>query len=238
VGVKGKRLVSGEDELPEGFEHWLVKFSAKGDGADAGAVEFAYGRMAVAAGLTMPTTRLFETKEGGRFFGVRRFDREKGRRLHVHTFGNLIQSNFRIPSCDYVQLMQVTSLLTRNHQDVLRAFRQMVFNVVAHNRDDHVKNFAFVLEDERGEWRLSPAYDLCWAAGPGGEHTMTVAGEGRAPGVADFQRVAEGAGISKKEVGAIVEEVREAMGKWRRFAEKAGVRRKRVREIEATFPEV
>jgi len=113
------------------------------------------------------------------------FDREGNRRYHVHTFGNLIQSNFRIPSADYADLLKVTSLLTRNHQDVLRSFRRMVFNVLAHNRDDHVKNFAFILDDTTGEWALSPAYDLLYTPGPGGEHTMSLAGEGKGQHPAD-----------------------------------------------------
>ena len=76
--------------------------------------------------------------------------------------------------------MKVTSALTRNHEDTLRVFRRMVFNVAAHNRDDHAKNFAFTMS-EAGEWALSPAYDIGFAPGPGGEHTMTILGEGRAP---------------------------------------------------------
>ena len=76
--------------------------------------------MAVAAGIDMPPTRLFQTPQGERFFGVRRFDRDGNRRFHVHTFGNLIQSNFRIPSADYSDFLKATSLLTRNHKDVLR----------------------------------------------------------------------------------------------------------------------
>ncbi len=116
----------------------------------------------------MPPTRLFETAEGDRFFGVKRFDRDRNQRFHVHTFGNLIEANFRIPSSDYGDLLKATTILTNNHQQVLRVFRHMVFNVLAHNRDDHVKNFAFILDDRSGEWSLTPAYDLTFTTGPGG----------------------------------------------------------------------
>lgn len=138
------------------------------DAIDDGRIEFAYSNMARAAGLEMPETRLFTTSEGDAFFGVARFDRKQNRRFHVHTFGNLIHSNFRIPQCDYEQLLKTTRILTKNQTDVAAAFRLMVFNILAHNRDDHVKNFAFMLNDHN-EWRLTPAYDLTFAHGPGGE---------------------------------------------------------------------
>lgn len=234
VGVKGNQLISGADDLPKGFAHWIVKFPAKKDMADAGPVEYAYGLMAAAAGIDMPPTRLFETADGGRFFGVKRFDRDGGRRLHVHTFGNLIQSNFRIPSADYADLLKAASLLTRDHTDVLRVLRQMAFNVFAHNRDDHVKNFAFVMDGARGDWRLSPAYDLTYAAGPGGEHSMTLAGEGRNPGRLHILRLAEQAGVAKREAAAIIDEVRGAVARWADFAAQAGVSKAGLREVALT----
>jgi serine/threonine-protein kinase HipA len=216
-------ICSGEDDLPEGFEHWIVKFAAKTDAADAGPVEYAYAHMAEAAGVDMPPTRIFETSAGDRFFGIKRFDRDGNRRFHVHTFGNLIQANFRIPSTDYGDLLKATSILTRNHRDVLRAFRRMVFNVLAHNRDDHVKNFAFILDDTTGEWALTPAYDLVYAAGPGGEHTMTLAGEGRDPGRTHILRLAGQAGVSVSEAESIIGKVQAAVACCTDFADQAGV---------------
>lgn len=236
VGVHGDRLLSGEDDLPEAFEHWIVKFAARKDMPDAGPIEYAYALMAAAAGIDMPPTRLFETSEGGRFFGVKRFDRDRNRRFHIHTFGNLIQADFRIPSADYADLLKAASVLTRDHRDVLRAFRRMVFNVSAHNRDDHVKNFAFIMDASSGDWRLSPAYDLSYAAGPGGEHAMTVLGEGRNPGRAHILHLAEQAGVAQPQAAAIVDEVRSAVGRWRSFAAQARVSKTGSREIEASFP--
>jgi serine/threonine-protein kinase HipA len=227
---------SGEDDLPEDFEHWLVKFTAGADNTDAGAIEQAYALMAREAGIDMPPTRLFETAEGERFFGIKRFDRYGNRRYHVHTFGNLVHSNFRIPSADYGDLLKVTSLLTRNHQEVLRAFRQMVFNVLAHNRDDHVKNFSFLLNDTNSEWTLSPAYDLTHTAGPGGEHTMTLAGEGRSPGRVHMLQLADRADIAERDATAIVDEVAAAISRWPHFAETTGVHPATVAEIAKTFP--
>jgi serine/threonine-protein kinase HipA len=236
VGVRGDAILSGEDDLPSGYTHWIVKLHAREDSPDAGAGELAYSLMAKDAGIAMPPARLFETPQGERFFGVERFDRQGNHRYHVHTFGNLIQANFRIPSCDYRQLLEVTRILTRNHQDVLECYRRMVFNVLAHNRDDHVKNFAFRLTDE-GAWELAPAYDLVFSPGPAGEHTMTVAGEGRAPGRSHLLQLAEPAGIASRDAQAIVDGVASAAASWRAHARQAGVSAKTAKMIENVIEE-
>lgn len=233
VGVKGDMLGFGHGELPEGFEPWIIKFPARQDDRAAGPVEFAYARMAVAAGLEMMDTRLFEAGDT-RFFGVRRFDRQGDRRVHTHTLGNLIHSNFRVPGCDYADFLKVVRILTRNHQDLRQAFRLMVFNVLAHNRDDHVKNISFCL-DESGGWRLAPAYDLTFAYGPGGEHSMTVQGCGKAPGKREMWAVGRGQGLKDKDMACIYDEVRAAVSEWPALAEEAGVTRERADMLRLVF---
>lgn len=229
VGVSGEQILSGEGTLPAGFASWIVKFRSREDLRDAGAVELAYAAMAREAGINMPATRLFKTSAGERFFGVERFDRSPDRlgqaRWHVHTFGNLIHADFRIPSCDYQQLLEVTRTLTRNRQDVLECYRRMVFNVLTHNRDDHAKNFAFRMTHE-GNWELAPAYDLMFAVGPGGEHSTTVAGEGRVPGRRHLQRLAELAQLESAQAERIVQEVASAAEGWHDHARQAEVERK------------
>lgn len=236
IGVRGDSILSGEDDLPPGYAHWMVKFPARQEPPDTGPGELAYSLMAREAGLVMPPARLFETAQGERFFGVERFDRRGNHRYHVHTFGNLIQANFRIPCCDYRQLLEVTRILTRNHQDVLESYRRMVFNVLAHNRDDHVKNFAFRMTDE-GEWELAPAYDLVFSPGPGGEHTMTVAGEGRAPTRRHLLQLAAPAGISDREAASILDNVASAVARWRVHAREAGVATKSIKVVEKAISE-
>ena len=230
IGLKDHSMISGADALPDGYTGWIVKFPSKQDAVDDGRIEYAYSNMAKAAGLQMPATRLFTTPTGDAFFGAERFDRKQNQRLHVQTFGNLIHSNFRIPGCDYEQLLKITRVLTKNQTDVDAAFRQMVFNILAHNRDDHVKNFSFML-NERNEWRLTPSYDLTFTHGPGGEHTMTVAGEGRAPNRSHIMRVADGAGITKTRANEIIGEVSSALSDWQRFADEAGVRNDTAKNI-------
>jgi len=225
VGIQGDRIVSGEDALPDGYEHWIVKFSASPDGHEAGAVEYAYSLMARASGIDMPPTRLFEVGRGRgmrRFFAVRRFDRaDANRRIHMHTFANLIHANFRIPSTDYADLFKITQSLTRNHADLLRAFRLMLFNVATHNRDDHAKNFAFTLDDQTGHWSLAPAYDLTFSPGPGGEHSSTVLGEGRRPLRGHCLKLAEQFGLKPRETSPIIEQVDAAVSRWPEFADEA-----------------
>lgn len=234
-----KVVISGEDDLPVDFEPWIVKFAAREDALDAGPIEYAYSLMARAAGIEMPETRLFTTEQGNSFFGVKRFDRKPGnRRLHIHTFGNLIQANFRIPACDYGDLLKVTTLLTRKHADLLRAFRFMVFNVFGRNRDDHVKNFSFLLDDQTGEWTLAPAYDLTFAAGPGGEHTTSIAGEGRTPTRKHLHQLADQHGVSSTQADEIISEVAASVHRWKELAAEAGVSQKKITEISSKLQAV
>ena len=233
VGLRGDALVTGDGTLPVGYEPWMVKFAAKSDAAYAGPVEYAYSLMARAAGVSMPDTRLFEVGTGRNkrcFFGVRRFDRQGGRRLHVQSLANLLNADFRIPSLDYAQLMTVTSRLTGNHADVVAAFRQMVFNVAAHVRDDHGKNFAFFV-DADDEWRLTPAYDLTFTEGPGGEHSTTVNGEGKQPTVEDCLAIAELAGIRRRDAAAVFDDVNAAVARWDELADQAGCPRAARRTV-------
>ena len=230
VGVCGDHMISGTDLLPEDYNAWIIKFHSKRDASEDGRIEYAYSKMARAAGLDMPPTRLFTTPEGEAFFGVERFDRLNNRRIHTHTFGNLIHSNFRIPGCDYEQLIKATRVLTKNQSDVVAAFRQMVFNILAHNRDDHVKNFSFLL-NSHNEWRLTPAYDLTFSHGPGGEHTMTVAGEGRSPQHKHIIQIADGAGISPSLARETIAEVANALSDWKHFSNEAGLSKETTDQI-------
>ena len=235
VGIRGERIISGADDLPEGYEAWMVKFAARADARDAGPVEYAYSLMARAAGIDMPPARLFTLKHGGnvrRYFAVRRFDRAEGnRRMHMHTFANLIHTNFRIPATDYADLFKVTHALTRNHADLLRLFRLMVFNVAGHNRDDHAKNFAFVLDDQTGEWSLAPAYDLTCCPGPGGEHTATILGEGQRPTREHCLKLGVQFDLKARETSPIIEQVNSAIARWPDFAGQANCTKKIIASV-------
>lgn len=213
VSVRGDSLIYGADPPRPGYEAWLIKFAARSEPRDTGAIEYVYSRLARRAGLDVPESRLFVGEGGARYFGVRRFDRPAGGRLHVHTLAGVLHADFRTPNLDYDLLLRVTRRLTRAQPEVERAFRQLVFNVLAHNRDDHGKNFSFVMQ-RGGEWTLSPAYDLTFSEGPGGEHTMAVLGEARQPRWEHMLRLAATASIAEGDARRIVDEVREALARW------------------------
>ena len=219
---KSGALISGTSSLPDGYRHFIVKFGAEEDGPEIGMVEAAYARMAAEAGITMPRTRLFETGEGRRYFGAERFDRDGGRRLHAHTLGGLLHASHRIPSVEYDALLRVTLELTKDHRQLLEAFRRMAFNVFAHNRDDHTKNFSFIMTPD-GEWTLAPAYDLVFSHGIAGWHTLAVAGEALNPGDAELLKVGDSCGVERNSALEILDQVSEAVTRWREFAEEMGV---------------
>ncbi|MDY0220529.1 MAG: type II toxin-antitoxin system HipA family toxin [Desulfobacterium sp.] len=234
VGINKDRMISGENDLPQNFEHWIIKFNSKNDLPDSGAVEFAYSLMARMGGIEMSETRIFETKSGDRFFGIKRFDRMDNRRFHVHTLGNMLHVNFRIPSMDYEELFKVIRILTENHQETLRGFRQMIFNLLANNRDDHVKNFAFMMDDSQ-EWKLTPAYDLTFSDGPGGEHSMTLLGEGRSPGKNEIVQLGKRAGLTTVEINRCLDQVIQAVNAWPDHARAANVTNKTATLIKSVI---
>lgn len=214
------RIIHGEQSLPTGFEGWLIKFPSSHDQKDIANVEFAYSLMARAAGVEMTETHLFPGKKGRTYFGIKRFDQEGNRRFHMHTATGLLHSDHRIPALDYEQLMQLALHLNRDFREAEKLFRLAIFNVFARNRDDHGKNFSFLMDD-KGSWRFAPAYDLTFSSGPGGEHSTTVLGEGRQPG--GQQLLPLGEKFSIKERKNIIDEVRDAVQHWPEFAASAGV---------------
>lgn len=182
------------EDLPDGFEHWIVKFNTRRDGQAAGQEEYDYYRRALDAGVTMSPSCLIETSVGD-FFATKRFDRTSGGgRLHMASAAGLLHADFRVPGDEYELLFKLCDALTRNHADKEELFRRVELNVRCRNRDDHLKNFAFLM-DERGAWRLSPFFDFTRSEGPNGWHTLSVAGEGLNPSEEDLKRLAERVGL-------------------------------------------
>lgn len=237
VGVRGDRMISGADELPLGYQGWLIKFDTRDDPAHAGALEHAYARMAKRAGITVPETRLFTLPDGGRCFGARRFDRGDGERLHMHSLAGLLHADYRTPGLDYEHLLRVAISLTRNQVHVRECFRRALFNWLAHNRDDHGKNFAFLMRRD-GSWEPSPAYDLNFAEGPGGEHTTTFAGAGKRPTWAALQRLARLASIDEADALTLLAEVRDAIGSFAAEASALQIPAAQISGIVARLAEV
>lgn len=167
-------------------ESWIIKFPSHVDGPDAGFMEYQYALCAKQCGITVSPFRLFSSDVCKGYFGTKRFDRvmtfSGEKRIHMLTAAALLELDFEQPSLDYHSLMKLTKILTRdNPQDLENMYRRMCFNVFAHNRDDHSKNFTYLYDDTTDSWRLSPAYDLTYSNTYYGEHTTTVDGNGRNP---------------------------------------------------------
>ena len=221
VGINGNMMVSGEGNIPDEYEHWIIKFAARKDLDTAGKKEFAYYLMAQDAGLNMMESRLFDVGEH-KFFGTKRFDRIGNETIHMHTVANLVDANFREPALDYETLCKITSILTRNHQDLLMMYRMMVFNVAIENQDDHSKNFSFLMDDH-GVWRLAPAYDLTRSILAANEHSTSVGGKGNHISRTDMLNVADNAGISASDANEMIDQVYEVVADTADYLEKAEV---------------
>jgi serine/threonine-protein kinase HipA len=215
-------LVFGDRRSRHGCTAWLVKFHARGDDRHAGVLEHAYARMAAAAGIEIPETRMLgrSARHPG-YFAIRRFDRDGRRKVHALTLAGVLEAPHWYPSVTYRDLLLTTRALTRDEAAVREMFRRACFNVLAHNRDDHTRNFAFAMS-ERGEWSVAPAYDLTCSDGPGGEHAMLV-GDGANPTAADLRALADEVGLRR--ATGILDEVRAAVAKFARYADDAGVPR-------------
>lgn len=159
---------------------WLIKFQAQGEAKEVCAIETLYAAMAERCGLDMPATRYFDLSPKLAGFGIERFDRQRGMRVPTLSLAALLDDNFRLPTRDYEVFLKATRTLTRDDRQVKKAFERCVFNVVFNNRDDHTKNFGYVMNQSM-QWELAPCYDLTYNVGAGGEHQMTIRGEGRHP---------------------------------------------------------
>lgn len=228
-------MIAGDGEIPDGYDAWLVKFrSSHHDAKDAGAIEAAYADMARSCGIQLCDTRLFPGAPYG-YFGTRRFDRPtSAERLHVASVAGLLELDWRVPSIDYGDLLKVVRAMTRDQQAVAQAYRRAVFNVLAHNRDDHVKQHAFLMS-AKGEWRLAPAYDLTFSRGPGGEHYLTIGGRGGDDiRRQDVVQLGTDQGIQKALCQEIIELVGDNVRNFPNFAQPYGASRETLREVRLT----
>jgi serine/threonine-protein kinase HipA len=203
-------------------QEWLIKFRSSLDPQDIGAIEYAYHQMAKDAGLLVPEATLFPSRKGGGFFGTKRFDRQGSTKIHMHSISGLIHADHRQLSLDYESIMQATLYLTKDVQQCEMQFRNAVFNVLTHNRDDHSKNFSFLM-DEVGSWSVSPAYDLTFSAGVAGEHSTTVMGAGKNPTKEHLLKLASVGNIGSNKALQIINQVLDAVKNWPKFAHERGV---------------
>ena len=238
---------SGQVTVGEGYEHWLLKFDGVADerGKELahpqgfGKIEYAYHLMAREAGIEMMECRLHQ--EGGRsHFMTRRFDRdERGRKIHMQSLGAMQHFDFNDPaSYSYEQAIQTLRALGLGMDVVEQQYRRAVFNVMARNQDDHVKNISFLM-DRSGSWRLSPAYDVVYAYNPSGtwtgDHQMSLAGKRNDFIHDDLMVFADHAGLKPARARRSIDEVAASIAKWTSFAERANVEPSDAARIQSMF---
>jgi serine/threonine-protein kinase HipA len=238
---------SGQVKAGSGFEYWLMKFDGVSGNKDKeledpkgyGAIEYAYYRMAVDAGITMSPSRLFE-ENGRRHFMTKRFDRlDGGGKLHMQSLCGMAHYDFnQAGAYGYEQALQVIRRLGLPMAAVEEQFRRMVFNIVARNQDDHVKNIAFLM-DRSGTWSLSPAFDMTYSYQPSGKwtssHQMTMNGKRDGFTLDDFKACAQSASMKRGRAETIVAEVRAVVARWRDYADEARVNPAQRDRIQATL---
>ena len=229
---------AGQFDVEPGFEHWLLKFDGMGEdrelgqSQDHGRIEYAYYLMAQRAGLNMAPCRLL--KESGRsHFMTRRFDRTGNQKHHMQTLCAMARLDFKQKAThDYSQLFQTIKALNLPYHAFEDAFRQMVFNVMARNCDDHTKNFSFLIK-QGGAWELAPSYDVTFAYNPDGEwtyqHLMAVNGKFSGIKKEDALAIADRFGIGT--APKVFEAVKEAIKAWPEFARTAEVNEKETSRI-------
>jgi len=236
---------SGQVNVPQGFEHWLLKLDGVsdaqfGESTGWGRIEYAYYLMAKRCGIEMMESRLLE-ENGRAHFMTKRFDRaENNIKHHVQTLCGLQHYDYNLRGTySYEQVLQTMRLLRLTYPEAEQQFRRMVFNVLAKNCDDHTKNFAFMLK-QGGKWQLTPAYDVCYAYNPQNfwlkNQTMLVRGKQENIQKEDFLAIAKQNNI--KRADRIIDEVQSAIANWPNFAKEAGVDQEKIRVLQRTFPKL
>lgn len=237
---------SGQVAAGKGFSYWLLKFDGVSDNKDKeladpegfGLIEFAYYKMALAAGITMTECRLLKEQSRSHFM-TRRFDRlEGGGKLHLQSLCAMGHFDFDDPtSYSYEQALLVMRQLELPTPSLEQQYRRLVFNVVARNQDDHVKNIAFLM-DQAGTWSLAPAFDVVYSYNPLGQwtsqHQMSINGKHDGFVRDDFRAIGKVALLRQGRDLAILDEVIDAVKRWPQFAEGEGIPAQDIRRISAT----
>lgn len=195
--------------IKENQKEWIVKFPAEKDPQTSGKREYDYSICAKKCGINMTETLLVPSQICDGYFKTERFDRKNGEKIFTATFSALLNVDYNAPTCDYnITFMKLIQVLTKeNHDDKKQMYKQMCFNVLTHNMDDHTKNFSFTFSENTG-WRLAPAYDITYSTTYYGEHTTSVNGKGKNITENDLIFVGSSAGLSKEFMHDTLEEIK------------------------------
>lgn len=196
--------------IKDGNDFWIVKFPCRIDPPKVGVLEFQVNKLAKDCGININEHKLFQSKVCDGYFGAKRFDRQGDKRVHTISLSALLETTHRIPNLDYLHLFQVIQNICKDKSDLYEAYKRMCFNVLLPNRDDHGKNFAFVYDEQKDCYKLSPAYDITLTKNKV-EHEMTVNGNGL-PSEKDLLEVAKIQKLSIEECKKIIEKIKKTIG--------------------------
>jgi serine/threonine-protein kinase HipA len=226
---KTQHIIATEKELPPHYEHWIIKFPSSTDRADIANIEYAYYKMAIDAGIEMSECKLFKGKSGQVYFGTKRFDRIGNHRLHMHSAAGMMHDNFRLSNLDYGHIMDCAFRLERDVRAYEKILRLAAFNIFAHNRDDHSKNISFLM-DEKGNWKVAPAYDLTFSSSGHGMHSTMINGESANPNKQHLMALANY--FKVKNANAIIDHVQAVIYNWKLYAKQCKVSADSVSRIQ------
>lgn len=237
---------SGQMQLGSGFDYWLMKFDNVAKNGDHGLedkpeytlIEYAYYLMAKSCGIEMKECRIYES-EGEHHFMTKRFDRENGKKMHMQSLGALAHISYQEPGlCGYELAAMYMRELGLSYKEIEQFYRRMVFNCLAVNQDDHVKNISFLM-DRSGKWALSPAYDITFSYNPENKwlcaHQMTINGKTRGIELADLLESGTQMGLKKARCKDIINEIGDIVSKFSMFAEQVGIKDKTVAYIQSVL---
>lgn len=208
-GARPKSLIKYEGE------DYIVKFSSKYDPKNIAELEYEYMSLAAKCGIDVPSIKLVTGKKGNKYFMIKRFDRDGNRKIHMISVAGVLECDYNNTALDYIDLMKLVSMLTRNNEhDLEQMYRRMIFNVLMDNKDDHAKNFSFLYDEIEKRYRLSPAYDLTPGQTYYGEHTTSVNGKGKDISEDDMLEVANKTHFNIKKAKAIIDGMKTILRKY------------------------
>lgn len=231
---KTNEVRSGQINLPKNFDYWLIKFGNVKENGDHGLVdasdyvlvEYTYYKMALDAGIIMNECKILKCDNVNHFM-TKRFDRVDGKKIHMQTLGALTHSDYRVPcEMSYELAVQYMRQIGIGSSDIEQFYLRMVFNVIAKNNDDHVKNFSFLM-DREGKWILAPAYDLTYSYVPNhkwvGAHQMTINKKSSDILISDLLEAGKKMGISKIKCDRMIEKVMKVVNNFAIYANECGL---------------
>lgn len=239
---KTNEIKSGQLNLDENYDFWLMKFDNVSKNGDHGLedvpeytlIEYAYYKMALDAGIHMNECRIY-SNAGENHFMTKRFDRINGKKLHMQSLGAVAHISYKEPRlCSYEMAVGYMREINLPMIDIEQFFSRMVFNCIAVNQDDHVKNISFLM-DRSGKWRLSPAYDITYSYDVTNKwlnaHQMTINGKKSDINLTDLLEVGKKMGLKKKKCIDIISKINLVVKDFEKYASEANIREKTYTDI-------